>query len=194
MPVRWLCPCQWVKRPKGHSSEAYLVFSTTSQILHITTCAQCHGRSHLSLICNVCIVCRCKSKSYSTIHIFLLYWFQFCLSAPVRMTCKVVWIFTKGNLIKAYQEKLWKHTKESVGCCQSTKAAQLTSLPNNQAFCEPDWGNTGNCAGRTCATACVVVWWCACCWFVWNCLRLSHSELINFVSDVSIKMLKEKLK
>lgn len=143
------------------------MFPTTSQRLHTIPCVKCHGISHLSLICNIYSVFRCKSKSYSTIH-FVFFWFTDFYSVFLLLWEWLVRLYgflQKGNLIKAYQEKLWKHTKESVGCCQSTKAAQLTSLPNNQAFCQPDWKNTGNCAGRTCSLN-----MCHCLLFV--CLKL----------------------
>jgi len=185
------CSCQRVRRPKGHSSEAYLnlVFSTTSQILHIVICGHCHGRSHLSLIMYALYLdASLNLNQQSTFFCFtgfnsvsLLLW---------EWLVRLCGFLQRGNLIKAYQEKLWKHTKESVGCCQWTKASQLTSLPNNQAFCQPDWRNTGNCAGRTCATACVVV----CLLLV--CLKLLRGCLAHSSSTLSqmflLKCLKRK--
>lgn len=138
---------------------------------------------HLSLICNICSVFKQKSKSNSTIHPVLFFWFTDFSSVSLLLwewLLRLYGFLQKGNCIKAYQEKLWKHTKESVGCCQSTKAAQLTSLPNNQAFCQPDWKNTGNSAGRTCRPNMCGCFYCDVCCFV--CLNL----LINF--DVSLKM------
>ncbi len=167
------------RRPKGHSSEAYLVFPTTS--LHIISVnnphVNCHGISHLSLICNICFACKHKSKSKSTIHpVFfsLVYYFSSVSLLLWEWLVRLYGFLQKGNCIKAYQEKLWKHTKESVGCSQSTKAAQLTSLPKNQAFCWPDRNNSGNSAGRTCSPNMCGCYYCDVCCFV--CLNL----LINF--------------